>query len=96
MHSNPPYDTNKNVSHLEKFMHTSLDLLFPNQSGTIETIAAEPELGRRMAALGLRPGRRIEVLRMAPLKGPLQIRIGHTELMIRRVDAAKISVNFVA
>ncbi|BBP03558.1 hypothetical protein TPL01_10970 [Sulfuriferula plumbiphila] len=77
-------------------MHTPLDHLFPNQSGTIETIEAGPELGRRMAALGLRPGRRIEVLRAAPLKGPLQIRIGHTELMIRRIDAAKISVNQVA
>lgn len=77
-------------------MHTPLDHLFPNQSGTIETIEAGPELGRRMAALGLRPGRRVEVIRTAPLKGPLQIRIGHTELMIRRTDAAKICVSLTA
>lgn len=74
-------------------MHTPLDHLFPNQSGTIETIDAGLELGRRMAALGLRPERRVEVIRTAPLKGPLQIRIGHTELMIRRTDAAKIRVS---
>ncbi len=77
-------------------MNTSLDHLFPNQIGTIETIDAGPELGRRMAALGLRPGRRVEVVRTAPLKGPMQIRIGHTELMIRRIDAAKICINLVA
>ncbi len=96
LHDILAYDTNKNVSHLYKFMLTSLDHLSPNQSGTIETIDAGPELGRRMAALGLRPGRRVEVVRTAPLKGPLQIRIGHTELMIRRIDAAKICVNLVA
>jgi ferrous iron transport protein A len=73
-------------------MHTSLDHLFPSQTGTIETIDVSPELGRRMAALG----RRVEMVRAAPLHGPLQIRIGHTEIIIRRVDAAKINVNLVA
>ncbi len=77
-------------------MHTSLDHLFPSQTGTIETIDVSPELGRRMAALGLRPGRRVEMVRAAPLRGPLQIRIGHTEIIIRRIDAAKINVNLVA
>lgn len=74
-------------------MHTSLDRLFPQQWGTIEAIDTGPELGRRMAALGMRPGRRLEVIRIAPLKGPLLIRIGYTEFMIRRTDAKKISVS---
>lgn len=74
-------------------MSTSLDRLFPHQWGTIEAIDTSPELGRRMAALGMRPGRRLEVIRIAPLKGPLLIRIGYTEFMIRRTDAKKISVS---
>lgn len=74
-------------------MYTSLDRLFPKQWGTIKTIDTGPELGRRMAALGMRPGRRLEVIRIAPLKGPLLIRIGYTEFMIRRTDAEKISVS---
>ncbi|MDR3393276.1 MAG: FeoA family protein [Sulfuriferula sp.] len=73
-------------------MNTSLDHLLANQSGTITAIDAGSELTRRMSALGLRLGRRVEVIRIAPWKGPLQIRIGHTELMIRRVDAAKINI----
>lgn len=77
-------------------MHTPLDLLLPNQHGMIEAIDAGPDLERRMAALGLRAGRRIVVLRKAPMKGPLQIRIGHTELMIRRADAARISVSLTS
>jgi Fe2+ transport system protein A len=77
-------------------MNTSLDHLHPNQSGTIIAIEAGPELTRRMSALGLRLGRRVEVLRIAPLQGPLQIRVGHTELMIRRIDAAKINIQLGA
>ena len=73
-------------------MLTSLDHLRPNQSGLITAIEAGSELIRRMAALGLRLGRRVEVVRVAPWQGPIQIRIGHTELMIRRADAAKINI----
>lgn len=77
-------------------MNTSLDHLHPNQSGTIIAIEAGAELTRRMSALGLRLGRRVEVLRIAPWQGPLQIRVGHTELMIRRIDAAKINIQLSA
>ena len=77
-------------------MHTSLDHLHPDQSGTITAIEAGAELTRRMSALGLRLGRRVEVIRIAPLHGPIQIRVGHTELMIRRVDAAKINIQLSA
>ncbi len=83
---------NKNLSHLRNEMHTSLNLLHPNQSGTITAIEASTELTGRMSALGLRLGRRVEVVRLAPLQGPIQIRVGHTELMIRRIDAAKINI----
>lgn len=62
------------------------------QTGVILRINAGQELTRRMAALGLRPGRQIEIIRKAPWQGPLQIRIGHTELIIRRGEAAKIEV----
>jgi ferrous iron transport protein A len=73
-------------------MHTTLDHLQPNQTGTIAIIDAGAELTGRMCALGLRLGRIVEVVRIAPMRGPLQIRVGHTELMIRRADAAKINV----
>jgi ferrous iron transport protein A len=46
--------------------------------------------GERMAALGLLPGRRVVLLRRAPFGGPLHLRIGPTELMIRRADARAV------
>ncbi len=62
------------------------------QSGIILNINAGQELTRRMAALGLRPGRQIKIIRKAPWSGPLQVRIGHTEIIIRRGEAEKIEV----
>lgn len=50
------------------------------------------EYRRRMAGLGLRPGVAIRVIRRSPLKGPLQVRVGHTDLILRRSDAARIRV----
>lgn len=73
-------------------MNITLDCLNPHQTGTIATIDAGAELTGRMCALGLRLGRMVEVVRIAPMRGPLQIRVGHTELMIRRTDAAKINI----
>ena len=74
-------------------MARTLDLLEARQGGTITLVKAGPELIRRMAALGIRTGRRVEVIRRAPLGGPLQIRIGHTDVLIRREDAARINID---
>ncbi|MEW5891667.1 MAG: FeoA family protein [Pseudomonadota bacterium] len=71
---------------------TSLDQLKPHMRGIITDLHVGQELGRRMAGLGLRPGNTIEVIRLAPLKGPMQVRIGHTDLMLRRNEAAQIGI----
>lgn len=50
------------------------------------------EYRRRMAGLGLRPGVAIRIIRRSPLQGPLQVRAGHTDIILRRGDAARILV----
>jgi ferrous iron transport protein A len=50
------------------------------------------EYRRRMAGLGLRPGAAVRIIRRAPLHGPLQVRAGHTDIILRRSDAARILV----
>lgn len=59
---------------------------------TIVCIDTLPELTRRLAAMGLRCGKQVVVLRRSWLGGPLQLRLGSTELMLRRVHAAEIQV----
>ncbi|MCB1691385.1 MAG: ferrous iron transport protein A [Pseudomonadales bacterium] len=53
------------------------------------------ELQSRLYALGLYPGVEVVVLRFAPAGDPIQIRIGHTLLSIRKQEAAAISVEEV-
>ena len=59
----------------------------------IISIHAEEALHQRLLALGFRNGRRIELIRKATFSGPLQVRIGTTDILLRRSEAAKIKVH---
>lgn len=72
----------------------SLNQVPNGYAATITGIQAEEHLLQRMVALGLRRGRRVKVIRRANHQGPLHIRIGTTEIMIRRGDAAAVRVTF--
>ena len=63
-----------------------------NQPATITHIHTPEELTRRLAAMGMRPGNTIRVLRRAWWGGPLQLRVGSTELLLRREHALAIGV----
>ena len=73
----------------------TLDRLAPDFCAQIAAVHATGMAGERMAALGLSPGRHVTVLRRAPFGGPLHLRIGPTELMIRRADARAILLDRV-
>jgi len=60
--------------------------------GTIVHINADADLAARMSALGLSPGRRVRVIRRSPFHGPIQVRTGQTDLIIRRSEADFIQV----
>ena len=73
----------------------TLDRLGAHHSAAIAAVNATGMAGERMAALGLLPGRRVLLLRRAPFGGPLHLRIGPTELMIRRADARAVLLEHV-
>ena len=59
----------------------------------VTEIAQEPvELRSRLYALGVIPGASIQILRVAPLGDPMQIKVGATLLSIRATDARIINV----
>ena len=70
----------------------TLATLHPGDFATITAIHAEEALHLRLLALGFRTGKQIEMIRKASFSGPLQVRIGTTDVMLRRIEAAKISV----
>jgi ferrous iron transport protein A len=70
----------------------NLSSLVPGESATILAIQTDDALRQRLMALGFRVGKRIELIRKASFSGPLQVRIGTTDVLLRKSEAAKISV----
>ncbi|BAZ09696.1 FeoA family protein [Calothrix sp. NIES-4071] len=64
----------------------------PKESAIITGISAEASLEQRLLALGFRAGRKITMLRSSPFNGPLHVRVGTTEVMLRRRDAKSIQL----
>jgi ferrous iron transport protein A len=62
------------------------------QTATVQALHVETGFQYRLHALGLRIGKPFTVVRCAPFNGPLQLRIGSTDFMLRRQDADKIEV----
>ena len=73
-------------------MYQPLNQLAPAAIAIIQALNVGQDLRRRMSGLGLRPGVRVQVIRTSPLNGPMQIRVGHTDLILRRSEAARIEV----
>lgn len=66
--------------------------LHPGQSGVIQAIQAEELLHHRLQALGFRLGKKVEVIRHSKFSGPIQVRIGTTEVMMRLREARLIHI----
>lgn len=70
-----------------------LNALKPGQFAIIDGIKAEQALVQRLHALGFRPGKQVQVVRQAAFNGPLHIRIGSTDVVIRLQDAKAIHLS---
>lgn len=70
----------------------SLESLKPGEAATIAAVHTDRALYYRLAALGFRVGKRIEVIRHGRFSGPLHVRIGATDIMLRKKEAQKIEV----
>ena len=50
------------------------------------------EVSSRLRALGIRPGKQVHIVRNAAFAGPLQVRAGQTDIILRRNEANEIFV----
>jgi ferrous iron transport protein A len=66
--------------------------LKPGDLAIISHLKVDEALYQRLSAMGLRIGRSIKVVRRAALSGPIQIRVGLTDLIVRLADARNICV----
>ena len=70
----------------------TIDDLKIGQSGTIFQVGGEGPLRLRVLDMGLIPGTRVTLRKVAPMGDPIQIQVRGYELTIRREDAAKITL----
>lgn len=72
-------------------MHT-LDSLKPGESGVIRAVGGQGALRRRLLEMGLTPGTRVMVQKMAPSGDPIELHIRSYQLTLRKDDAAQIEI----
>ncbi len=70
----------------------TIDDLKIGQAGTIAQVGGEGALRLRFLDMGLIPGTRVTLQKVAPMGDPIQIQVRGYELTIRREDAAKITL----
>ncbi|MFA6314134.1 MAG: FeoA family protein [Sterolibacterium sp.] len=66
--------------------------LAPGQQAVISAVHADEALHHRLAALGFRIGRSVMLMRRGRWAGPLQVRLGATDVMLRQAEAGLITV----
>jgi ferrous iron transport protein A len=71
---------------------SNLDSLESGETATIAALENEPGLHQRLYAMGFRQGRQIRMVRRGWLSGPLHVRIGTTEVMLRRQEARSVKI----
>ncbi len=71
---------------------TTLDTLRPGEAAHIIGLTPGHPLRRRLMELGFIRGAKVSVLRNAPMGDPVELRIGGTELALRRADLMSVRV----
>ena len=71
---------------------TTLDTLRPGEAAHVVSLTPGHPLRRRLMELGFIRGAKVSVLRSAPMGDPVELRIGGTELALRRADLMSVRV----
>lgn len=71
----------------------TLDQLHVGALATVTEVGGDPALLQRLLELGLMEGEVVEVVALAPLGDPIEIRCGNSRLSLRRREAASIRVS---
>jgi len=68
----------------------TLERLASGESASVMAINVDDELKKRFFALGLKEGSHVRVLRHAKFGGPMHLRVGTSELILRLKEASCI------
>lgn len=71
----------------------SLAALPLGTEGIVRNVRTARHIARRLMELGLVPGTRVSITRVAPLGDPLELRLRNYALSIRRSEALSIEID---
>jgi ferrous iron transport protein A len=72
----------------------SLDQLRPGDRGLVVAVEGADALVQRLMEMGLLEGTEVEVVGVAPLGDPMDVRVGDYRLSLRRTEAARVRVDW--
>jgi Fe2+ transport system protein FeoA len=75
-----------------RMQNRSLSELEVGESGRVVAVDGDRQVKRRLLEMGLLPGTRVDVVRVAPLGDPVELRLRGYALSIRRVEASRIQI----
>ena len=72
----------------------TLNRLNTGEVAKIISVAGDEAIRARINGLGLRLGQEVAVIRRARMGGPLQVRVGHTDVLMRpeQADLIKLAI----
>jgi ferrous iron transport protein A len=70
--------------------------LRPGGRAEVLSITGEAGLVQRLYEFGLMEGETVEVVALAPLGDPIEIRLGNTRLSLRKSEAAGVSIRLIS
>ena len=72
----------------------TLDELKPGDACNIKRLSVRDKLGQRLMDMGVYPGRRVNILRNAPLEDPMEVEVDGYYVSLRHEEAKFIEVDF--
>lgn len=73
-------------------MLKALSDLKAHDKGKVKQVTGQGQLKKKLLDMGVLPGSELEVLRVAPLGDPVEIRIKGYNLSLRKEEARQVSV----
>ena len=70
----------------------SIAELKPGTVAVVQAVGGDRAFRRRLMEMGLVPGTRISLVKVAPLGDPMEIELRHGRLSIRRHEASLVAV----
>lgn len=86
-----PKPLKNKIKEVGDFLKTLYDLK-PGQSGIVTEISTSGALKRRLVDMGITPGVKIMIRKVAPLGDPIEINLRGYELTIRKDEARNIKL----